>query len=315
MFQDIRYGVRMLTRTPVVTAIAVITLALGIGANTAIFSVVHGVLLAPLPYPESDRLVALRQSNIPAQPDTQISPGNFLEWQRQSTTFSSLAAFRTVSYNLTGEGNPERLLAGRVSAGLFKLLGAQPILGRDFLPEEETFGKHHVALLSYELWQRRFGGDAAIVGQSITLDSEPKTVIGIMPRRTHFPKHDTQLWLPLAFSWELQARQHHAFLVYGKLKPGVSIQQANAEMKLIAERMNAADEQTKGWGAEVHRLQDILVGDVRRVLFVLLAAVGVVLLIACANLSNLLLTRSTAARWLPARRAMKVDPMQTLRYE
>src|SRR5687767_15900107 len=156
MFQDIRYGVRMLMRTPVVTAIAVVTLALAIGANTAIFSVVHGVLLAPLPYPEPDRLVALRQSNIPTQPDTQISPGNFLEWQRQSTAFSSLAAYRTVSYNLTGEGNPERLLAGRVSAGLFKLLGAQPILGRDFLAEEDQPGREKVVLIAEGLWKRRF---------------------------------------------------------------------------------------------------------------------------------------------------------------
>ena len=161
LINDVRYAFRALLRRPGFTAVAVITLALGIGANTAIFSVVHGVLLEPLPYVESDRLVALRQSNLTAnvaQPDAQISPGNFLEWQRQNTTFSSLAAYRTVSYNLTGDGNPERLLSARVSSDLFKLLGAQPIWGRDFLAEEDQPGRDKVVIISQGLWHRRFGG-------------------------------------------------------------------------------------------------------------------------------------------------------------
>ena len=160
LFKDIRYASRSLLRRPGFTAIAVITLALGIGANTAIFSVFHGVLLQSLPYPESDRLVALRQSNVttsPAQPDAQIAPGNFLEWQRQNTSFSSIAAYRTVSYNLTGDGNPERLLAGRVSVGLLNLIGVRPLVGRDFLEEEDQPGRDKVVIISQGLWERRFG--------------------------------------------------------------------------------------------------------------------------------------------------------------
>src|SRR6185369_11847396 len=184
LIKDLRYALRALLRRPGFTAVAVITLALGIGANTAIFSVVHGVLLEPLPYVESDRLVALRQSNLTAnvaQPDAQISPGNFLEWQRQNTTFSSLAAYRTVSYNLTGDGNPERLLSARVSSDLFKLLGAQPIWGRDFLAEEDQPGRDKVVIISQGLWHRRFGGWGDVLGKSLKLDGEDFTIVGVMP--------------------------------------------------------------------------------------------------------------------------------------
>ncbi len=198
--KDIRYALRALLRRPAFTAIAVITLALGIGANTAIFSVVHGVLLQPLPYTDADRLVALRQSNMPAQPDTQIAPGNFLEWQRQSTTFSSLAAYRTVSYNLTGDGNPERLLAGRVSVGLFALLGAQPILGRDFVAEEDQPGREKVVIISEGLWARRFGSDPNVLAKTLKLDGEDFAVVGVMPADFRLPdQRDRELWTPIAF--------------------------------------------------------------------------------------------------------------------
>src|SRR5687768_16619364 len=184
LFKDVRYALRSLLRRPAFTAIAVITLALGIGANTAIFSVVQGVLLQPLPYPESERLVSLRQSNVttsPAQPDAQIAPGNFLEWQRQNTSFSDLAAYRTVSYNLTGDGNPERLLAGRVTSGLFKTLGVRPVLGRDFSPEEDQPGRHKVVIISESVWQRRFASEAGVIGKTLRLSGDDFTVIGVVP--------------------------------------------------------------------------------------------------------------------------------------
>ena len=182
LIKDIRYAIRALVRRPGFTVVAVLTLALGIGASTAIFSIVNGVLLRPLPYPEPDRLVTLRESNPTRQPDSQVSPGNFLDWQRQATVFGQLASYRTVSYNLTGDGNPERLLAGRVSPGLFTMLGAQPIHGRDFLSEENQVGREKVVLIGQGLWQRRFVSDSNIVGKTLQLNGESYSVIGVLGR-------------------------------------------------------------------------------------------------------------------------------------
>jgi putative ABC transport system permease protein len=295
---DLKFAFRQLLKNPGFTAVAVLTLALGIGANTAIFSFVNAILLRPLPYKDADRLVLVYENyrangwlrNAVAAPLLEV-------WRKQTTVFEGLGArvYSSISLSLTGLGSPETLTGTRVSANVFGLLRVKPTRGRDFLPEEETFGKHHVVLFSHEFWQRRFGGDTNIIGRSITLNSEPKTVIGIMPPRTHFPQGDTQVWLPLAFEpWELQYRHAHNYLVLGKLKPGVSVAQANAEMSLIAERMAGADAENKGWGVEVHGLHEAMVGDVQRVLLVLLGAVGLVLLIGCPNIANLLLTRSTA---------------------
>src|SRR5687768_9572077 len=234
LFKDVRFALRSLLRRPAFTAIAVITLALGIGANTAIFSVVHGVLLQPLPYPESEQLVSLRQSNVtisPAQPDAQIAPGNFLEWQRQNTSFASLAAYRTVSYNLTGDGNPERLLAGRVSFGLFKLLGAQPVLGRDFLAEEDQPGRDKVVLISEGLWQRRFGADANVVGKTLRLGGEDFAVIGVMPAAFRLPdQRERELWTPIAFRDNERSLYQARYIdAIGRLKPDISFAQAQSE--------------------------------------------------------------------------------------
>ena len=299
LFKDIRYASRSLLRRPGFTAIAVITLALGIGANTAIFSVFHGVLLQSLPYPESDRLVALRQSNVttsPAQPDAQIAPGNFLEWQRQNTSFSSIAAYRTVSYNLTGDGNPERLLAGRVSVGLYKLIGVRPLVGRDFFEEEDQPGRDKVVIISQGLWERRFGAGVDVVGKSLKLDGEDYAIVGVMPAEFRLPdQRERELWTPIAFK-DNERMLHHARYIdaIARLKPDVSLAQANAEMTAVAARLaQEHPEANTGWTIKVTPLLDFVVGDVKKILWILFGAVALILLIACANVANLLLARAT----------------------
>ncbi|MCI0540829.1 MAG: ABC transporter permease [Verrucomicrobiales bacterium] len=293
---DLKYAFRQLLKNPGFTAVAVLTLALGIGANTAIFSFVNAILLRPLPFKEPERLVMVFENHLGnGWRKTEVDPTMVGEWRRQSTVFEGLAARGRGSFILTGQGQPESLVGSRFSANIFPLLGITPVLDRDFLPEEETYGKHQVVLLSNELWQRRFGGDSSVIGQSILLDAEPHTVIGVMPPRTFFPERNTQLWVPLAFSPNRLTQRHsHSYLVYGRLKPGVTLEQANAEMSLISQRLEEASAENKGWGAEVHLLHEITVGGSRRVLLVLLGAVGLVLLIGCGNIANLLLARSVS---------------------
>ena len=295
MIKDVRYALRTLARRPGFTAIAVITLALGIGANTAIFSVVYGVLLRPLDYPEPERLVALRESNPLKQPDSQISPGNFLDWQQQNTVFSDLAAYRTVSYNLTADGNPERLLAGRVTSGLFKTLGVRPILGREFLPEEDQPGRAKVVLISESVWQRRFGTDPSVIGKTLRLSGEDFTVIGVMPASLRLPdQRERELWTPIAFTENETIYRHVRFAeAVARLKPGVTLDQAQAEMTAIASRLSQEHPNgNEGWTVRVAPVIDFAVGDARKILWILFSAVGLVLLIACANVTNLLLARA-----------------------
>ena len=275
LLRDIIFSLRILRKNPGFTAVAVLTLALGIGANTAIFSFVNAILLRPLPFKEPERLVMVFENHIVnGWLKNSVGAPVLGEWRRQSTVFEGLAARGWGSFILTGKGQPENIPGSRLSANIFSLLSLRPIFGRDFLPEEETYGKHQVVMLSYELWQRRFDGDTNIIGQAISLNSEPHVVIGVMPPRTFFPGRNTQVWIPLAFSPnELRQRHAHNYTVYARLKPGVTLALARAEMVLIARRMAEADEQNKGWGAEVHPLHEIVVGDSSRTLPVLLASV------------------------------------------
>ncbi|HKP85995.1 MAG TPA: ABC transporter permease [Blastocatellia bacterium] len=296
IFQDLRYGVRMLVKSPGFTIVAVVALALGIGANTAIFSVVNNVLLRPLPYSDPGRLMTLRSYNIPKHPDFPVSPGDFLEWQDQNTVFDGMCAYRTGSYNLIGSGEPERLRAGFLSAGLITMLGVTPASGRDFLPEEDQEGSAGVVLISHGLWQRRFGRDPNIIGQSLTLSGSSFTVIGIMPPTFKFPEDDIELWTPIAFdSDDRQSHGAHFISVVGRLKPGVSVNEAQSEMDAIAGRLREQfPNSNSGWYARVTPMLDYAVANIKPALLVMLCAVAFVLLIACANVANLLLARAAA---------------------
>ena len=295
--QDLRYAIRMLLKNPGFAVVAVIALALGIGANTAIFSVVNTVLLRSLPYDDPDRLMIVRENKLPQFPEFSISPGNFLDWQKQSESFEKLAAINWAAYNLTaGDAEPERLWGVRVSAGLFEMLGANPVQGRTFLDEEDRPGRENVVILSGGLWKRRFGSDPDIIGQSITLSATSYTVIGIMPSTFQFPDRDAELWTPIAFTAG-QAEQHgsHYLSVIGRLKRDVTVQQADVELKTIAGRLaEQYPGSNAGWSTNVFPMQEYEVRDIESGLIFLLGAVALVLLIACANVANLLLARSTA---------------------
>jgi predicted permease len=295
--QDIRYALRVLAKNPAFTLVAVIALALGIGANSAIFSVVDAVLLRPLPFKHPEQLVMLWE-NAAHQgfPKNTPSPANFLDWQKQVQSFTGIAAMAERSFNLTGVGEPERLGGRRVSANLLDLLGVPAMLGRTFVPEDDKPGTH-VVLLSYSLWQRRFGSDPAVIGRALTLNGESYTVVGVMPRMVQLPGYENvsdQLWVPIAFPSEEAAQRGNHFLeVIARMKPGVTLKQAQAEMETIAARLEQQypDYNTR-IGAVVVPLHEQVVGDIKPALLVLLGAVGFVLLIACANVANLLLARA-----------------------
>ena len=297
LIQDLRYALRMLLKNPGFAAVAVIALALGIGANTAIFSVVNTILLRSLPYDDPDRLMVVKENKLPQFPEFSVSPGNFLDWQKQNASFEKLAAVQGSSYNLvTGDAEPERLDGARVSAGLFEMLGVKPVQGRTFLEEEDQPGHQNVVVLSSNLWKRRFGSDPNIIGQSITMSAASYTIIGIMPPSFQFPDRDIDLWTPIAFT-AAQAQQHgsHYVAVIGRLKPGVTTEQARTEMSGIAARLaEQYPNSNAGWSTIVVPMQQFEVRDIKPALLVLLGAVALVLLIACANVANLLLARSTA---------------------
>jgi putative ABC transport system permease protein len=295
LWQDLRYGARMLRKNYVFTLIAVVTLALGIGANTAIFTVVNTVLLRPLPFKEPDRLMMINETKLPQFPEFSVSPANFLDWKQQNTVFERLVAIRPAAFNLTGTGDPERLRGMRVSEGFCAMLGVPPMLGRDFLPEEDQQGRNNVVILSHGFWQSRFGGDSKIIDQAITLDGQSYTVIGVMPPTFYFIERANQLWTPMAFTaQQAQNRGGHSLAAIGLLKQESSLEQTRAEMTGIGARLAAQyPEVNEGWNVKITPLLDFTVRRIKPALLVLLGAVVFVLLIACANVANLLLARAT----------------------
>jgi predicted permease len=292
--QDVRYSLRTLRKSPGFTAVAALTLALGIGANTAIFSVVNAVLLRPLPYKDEDRLVWLWETRLPEVPGTNPSPANFLDWQKQNKVFEQLEAMNVRDFNLIGGANPERIRGMVITHGFLSLLGVRPQIGRDFFPDEDQPGHSNVAILSHELWQRRFGGDPNILKQSILLDDQRFTVIGVMPPSRGFRWRDTDIWMPIAFAAaQAQNRRGDVLNVIGRLKPEVTLEQARSEMSLIADRLaNRYPDTNARWNVRVSPLLEEVVSEIRPSLLLLLGAVAFVLLIACANVANLLLARA-----------------------
>lgn len=297
--QDVRYGVRMLLKNPGFTFIAVLALALGIGANSAIFSVVNTLLLRPLPYRNPGQLVVIWENATHLGfPKNTPSAANFLDWQKQNTLFEGMAAFAERSFNLTGIGEPERLEGRRVSANLFDLLGVKPLLGRNFVPDEDKPGTK-VALLNESLWKRRFGSDPGVIGRALTLNGESYTVVGVLPNSVRLPAFGNwrdQIWVPMAFSAEEAAsRGNHYLEVIGRMRAGVRLEQARAEMATIMARLaQQYPEENTRMGTVVNPLHEEIVGDMKPALLVLLGAVAFVLLIACANVANLLLARAAA---------------------
>jgi putative ABC transport system permease protein len=309
LLHDLRYGIRMWIKNPVFTAVAIFTLALGIGANSAIFSVINAILFRELPYENPEQLVLLWGNNPRAQlasRELPTSAANFLSWKEQSQSFTQLAGFRAWPFIVTGGNNPERIWGARVSGNLFQLLGVKPILGRDFLPEEDAAGGPSVVIISHNLWQRRFAADRGVIGKDLQVDGKNYQIAGVAPPRFGFPQatgmptllrfpEHTDLWIPLAFTdKEKVNRTTNNLAVIGRLKPSVTVDQAQAEMSNIVSRLAQQYESNKDLNVSVSSLHEQMVRQSRTTLYVLLAAVGFVLLIACGNVANLLLGRAAA---------------------
>ena len=296
--RDLRYAFRTLGRNPGFACVSVLALALGIGANSAIFTVVNSVLLQPLRYPKPEQLVLVRERNLKAGfPEFSVSPGNYVGYRDQNHSFSGIAAFGEAGFNLAGGGEPERLAGTRVTREFFDVLGRKPAMGRNFTAQETQLGSHRVAILSHGVWQRRFAGSREVLGQTVKLNDELYTVIGVMPPAFQLPGR-TEIWTPLAMNlanW--QQRGGHYLNAIGRLKAGTTLAAAQADLNAIAARAEQQfPDSNSGWDTTVRSLQEAAVGKIRPALLTLTAAVGFVLLIACVNLANLLLSRSAARR-------------------
>jgi putative ABC transport system permease protein len=293
ILNDMRYALRQMRKAPGFTAVAVLTLAFGVGASSAVFSIVNAALLRPLPYPEQDRLVRVFEL-LPRLGRFSVAPANFLDWRAQNTVFEGIAAFGPGYETLVGGESAERIPRTAVSWNVFDVLGVSPALGRAFRPDEDLPKQNNVVILTHGMWQRRFGGDPQILGRTITLSGEPSTVIGVMPEDFYFPNRTTEFWRPLGLNPANATRGGHYLATIARLKNGVSLDQAAAEMRGIAARLaqqypaNSRDE-----SAETILLRELIVGPARTMLYTLLAAVGIVVLIACANVANLLLVRAS----------------------
>src|SRR6185437_3081948 len=317
--QDLVFAFRQLRKSPGFTLVAVVTLALGIGANTAIFSVVNGVLLRPLAFKDAERLVRLwhvpPQKSFPGIPTFSVSPANYLDWQSQNHVFEQMAVMGYYGFTMTGGDKPEQVDASSVSAGFFSTLGVQPMIGRVPTPDEDKPGRSNVVVLSHRFWQDHFGSNRNIVGQNITLDGTSYLVSGVMPPSFRFPDF-AQMWTPMAWTDQDKIiRGNHNYMVVARLRPGVDVKQAQAEMNTISSRLEQqypADD--KGWGAIVIPLHADMVSDVRPALLVLLGAVGFILLIACVNVTNLSLARIFARhKEIAIRTAMGASSMRIVR--
>jgi putative ABC transport system permease protein len=293
--QDLRYAARMLRRTPAFTLTAVVTLALGIGANTAIFSVASGVLLRPLPYPNADRLAMVWMDNarISLREDWHSYP-NYADYRDQNSTFDDLAIFNNTARTLTDAGDPERLIGAHSSANLFSVLGVGALHGRTYTPDEDGTAGASVIVLSHGLWQRRFGGRLDVLNTSISMSGRPMQIVGVMPDTFAFPSRDTQFWVPTAASEQQRAARGSLWLqVIGRTKPGVTMEQAQADLDRVNASLLQQFPNQKGYGIYVAGYREQIVGRIRPAILVLLGAVGCVLLIACANVANLLLARAS----------------------
>ena len=292
--RDLRFALRMLVKSPGFTVVAVLTLALGVGANTAIFTIVNAVVLRLLPYQDPGRLVWLSETDLrETSGDMPVSPPTFLDWRSQARSFEAISAYSEEAFVVTGRGGPENVASAAVTGNFFELLGVRPEVGRSFVPEEDHVNSHPVVILSDELWRSRFGSDRAVTGRSITLDGKSYEVVGVAPPRFNYPP-GTQIWTPLMprTAEGLTIRGAHILNVLGRLKDGVALSQATADLNTIQRRIALEDSDYRNYGAHLVPLQEHIVGEVRPALLVLLGAVGFVLLIACANVANLYLAQA-----------------------